>query len=120
MTNEKRTPGPPRRRFPGEPMVKRKISLTPAELQELEVRAARSNTTVSALLVTTALSPDRGMSGAEKDQLMAALNETRQVLCSLVVAVKNDERSAAIDEYMRSAKAASDRIYNAVEHLGRG
>jgi hypothetical protein len=114
-------PGPRRRRVQGVTLEKRKVSVTPEEGKQLDTMAERMGVSVSELLVNAALAPDRddkrGLTPAEAKALANVLIETRTQLCDLVVAVKNDESTEALDAFMLSGKAASDRLYNAVESL---
>lgn len=123
MGDKDNLPGPRRRRIQGRTLEKRKVSMTPEEGRQLDIMAEKLGISVSELLVSSTLSTERENrrvpTAAEARALAVELTETRKALCELVVAVKNDERSAAIDEYMRTAKATSDRLYNAVEGLVR-
>ena len=102
-------------------LEKRKVSLLPEEARQLDLMADQQGISVSELLVKSTLAPERAarrsLTPAETKALAAELMPLRNTLSELVVAVKDDESTEALDAFMVTAKKTTDRIYDAIESL---
>lgn len=112
------SPGTPRRYFGGQETTRRNITLAQSEDDALEVRAAELNTSVSELLVSSALNPQSRVSKPELKALIGTLNATRTELAEMQqVMAAATEGSPVSAELTEQWRAANVRLYNAVEAL---
>lgn len=104
-----------RRRGKGERMLRKNITLTAAELVEVEARARESGVSVSEVLVTSTLAPQSRLSQMEARRLFHELVVVRDAIGGLVVALRS---VGGLDEDTRARLREVDRqLFNATEAL---
>lgn len=104
-----------RRRTKGERMLRKNITLTAAELVEVEARARESGVSVSEVLVTSTLAPQSRLSQMEARRLFHELVVVRDAIGSLVVALRS---VGGLDDDARARLREVDRqLFNATESL---
>lgn len=106
-----------RRKLGDVPAAKRKITLTSDEEERLDRMCAEQDTSLSELLVRSALTERAPMTSAQAKQIGATLMAIQEELGQLGVAVRRGELDPFAPEFMRNLAAIDTRVRQATDAL---
>lgn len=105
--------------------MSKKITMSQTESWALEELMRRTNMSLSEILVTSALAPDKRISRAEAEHMMSTMNEARKQIGDLVVEVRkvsdsgcsSEEYEEALTSFFNETKLVMDALFNSVYTL---
>lgn len=105
--------------------MSKKITMSMTESLALEELMRRTNMSLSEILVTSALAPDKRISRAEAEHMMATMNDARTKIGELVLEVRrvgdsgcsSEEYEEALTSFFNESKLVMDALFNSVYTL---